>query len=71
MSTTTVTKVIEEFDRLSLQDEEYILEVMEKQLIEKKRENIFLMSKEAMSNLKKGLVKKGTLKHLYKDLESD
>ena len=28
-------------------------------------------AKEAMTNLKKGLVKKGTVKNLYKDLEGD
>jgi len=70
MSGTTVTKVIEEFNQLSLADEEYTIEIMEKQLIEKKRENILFRSKEALNNLKKGLVKKGTLKDLYKDLES-
>ncbi len=70
MSGTTVTKVIEEFNQLSLADEEYTIEIMEKQLIEKKRGNILFRSKEALNNLKKGLVKKGTLKDLYKDLES-
>jgi len=40
-------------------------------LIEKKRQNILFRAKESMNNFKKGFVKKGTLRDLHKDLESD
>lgn len=40
-------------------------------LIEAKRDAIAKRAKEAMTNLKKGLVKKGTVKDLYKDLEDE
>ncbi len=71
MSGITVDKVLEEFNQLPLEDEEYTIEIMKKQLIEKKRVGILMRAKEAESNLKKGLFKKGNVEELYKDLESD
>ncbi|MEK6645669.1 MAG: hypothetical protein AABY84_03220 [Candidatus Firestonebacteria bacterium] len=66
----TVDKVIEEFNKLPLEDEEYTIEVIKKQLIEKKRQCILLRAKEAENNVKKGLFKKGTIENLHKDLEN-
>ena len=54
-----------------MEDKEYAIDVIKKQLIEAKRDAIAKRAKEAMANLKKGLVKKGTVKDLYKDLEGD
>jgi hypothetical protein len=71
MSTTTLNKLMEDFENLSLDDKEYAVEIMKKQRIETKREAIAKRAKEAMTNLKKGRVKRGTIKELYKDLESD
>ncbi|MEW6326668.1 MAG: hypothetical protein AB1487_03610 [Thermodesulfobacteriota bacterium] len=70
MSETTISKVIEEFSILPLEDKEYLIEIMEKQLIEAKRERMAQRAKEAMGNFKKGLIKKGTVKDLREDLES-
>jgi len=52
-------------------DKEYVVEVIEKQLIEAKRAAIAKRAKEAMVNLRKGNTKIGDVKELYKDLESD
>ena len=71
MGSITVNKVIEEFNQLPLEDEEYIIEIIKKQLIEKRRHGILRRARESENNLKKGLVKKGTIEKLYKDLESD
>ena len=65
----TLNKVIEDFRKLPLDEREYVVDIIEKQLIEAKREAIFRRGKRAISNLKKGDVKKGTVKELYKDLE--
>lgn len=54
-----------------IDDKEYLIEIIKKQFIETKREAIAKRSKEAISNLKKGTIKKGTVKELYRDLESD
>ncbi len=71
MGRATVNKVIEDFDDLPLKEKEYVIEIMEKQFTEAKRAAIVKRAKEAKSNLKKGLVKRGTIKELYKDLELD
>jgi len=71
MSSATLNKLIEDFSHLPMDDKEYAIEVIKKQLTEAKRETIAKRSKEAMVNLKKGIIKRGTVKELYKDLESD
>jgi hypothetical protein len=71
MSGATITKLIEEFNLLPLDDKEFATEIIKKQLIEAKRDAIAKRVKEASANLKKGIVKRGTVKELYKDLDSD
>jgi hypothetical protein len=71
MSNVTLNKVINDFSLLPLGDKEYVADIIEKQLIEAKRDAIAERAKKAMSNLRKGAVKKGTVKELYKDLEID
>ena len=69
MSSTTLNKLIEEFSTLTVEDKEYAIEVIKKQLIEAKREAISKRVNEAMANRRKGKTKTGTVKELYKDLE--
>ena len=71
MSTATVKNLIDEFIHLSLDDKEYVVEIIKKQLIESKREAIAKREKTAMASFRKKMTKSGTVKELYKDLESD
>ena len=71
MSIATVNNLIEEFSHLPLDDKEYATEVIMKQLIEAKREAIAKRAKTAMASFRKKMTKGGTVKELYKDLESD
>jgi len=71
MSTATVNNLIEEFIHLPLDDKEYAAEVIKKQLIEAKREAIAKRAKTAMAGFRKQMTKCGTVRDLYKDLESD
>jgi len=71
MGNTSLNKIIEDFSSLPLDDKEYALEIIRKQLIESRREAIAQRAEEAMANLKEGTVKKGTVQDLYRDLESD
>ena len=71
MSNVTLNKVINDFSLLPLDDKEYVADIIEKQLIEAKRDAIAERAKKAMANLRRGAVKKGTVKELYKDLEID
>jgi len=66
-----LNKVIEDFNNLPLEDREYALELIKKQIIEAKREAIAKRTEEANDNLKKGNVKKGNIETLRRDLESD
>ena len=71
MSTTALNKLIEDFDHLSMDDKEYAVDVIKKQLAEAKRGAIAKRAKEAIANLKKGAIRKGTVQDLHKDLEID
>ena len=66
-----LNKIIDDFSQLPLDDKEYAVDVIKKQLIEAKRDAILKRTREAMANVKKGRVKRGTVKELYADLESD
>ncbi len=63
-------KVIDDFNHLSLDDKEYVSEILHKQLIEAKREAIAERAKEANNNYKDGNIKSGTIEDLKKDLEN-
>ena len=71
MSTTALNKLIEDFSHLPMDDKEYAVDVIKKQLAEAKRGAIARRAKEAMTNLKKGAIRKGTVQDLHKDLEID
>ena len=70
-TTTKINEVVEGFMGLSYADKEYAVKIIEKQLVEIKREKIAQRAKEAMANYRKGKVKAGNVKELYEDLEGD
>lgn len=69
--TTTINKVIEEFNHLKVEDKEYVAALINKQLIDAKREKLAHRGKAATENLKSGKVSEGTVEDLYRDLEND
>lgn len=71
MPATEINRVIEEFNLLSLDEKEYVAEMIHKQLIEYRREQIFHQAKDARKDFTQGNVKSGSLQDLYKDLEDD
>ena len=71
MSSTTLNKVIEDFNQLPLDDKDYVIDIIKKQLIEAKREAIAKRAETALSNLKKKKVKSGTIEELYKYLNEN
>ena len=70
MRDASLNRLIDDFNELSFEDRVYAVELIQKQLVEAKRERIFVRAKEAMANLKKGKVKKGSIEDLLKDLEN-
>jgi transcriptional regulator with AAA-type ATPase domain len=62
---------LDEFSRLSLEDQEMLLDLLKKRNIEQKRMRIVREVKEAQREYKKGLTKRGKVEDLMRDLESD
>ena len=54
-----------------LEEKEFALDLIRKIVIESKRESLFSRARKADSNFRKGKVRKGTVKDLFKDLEND
>jgi hypothetical protein len=71
MSGTDLDKLIDDFSHLPIEDKEYAAHIIKKQLLESRRDAIAKRAKQAETNFKKGSVKQGGLKDLYKDMESD
>jgi signal transduction histidine kinase len=71
VNTTALNKLIEDFSQLPMDDKEYAVDVIKKQLTEAKRDAIAKRAKEAVANFKRGAIRKGTARDLYKDLEID
>ncbi len=71
MKADDINKIIENFNSLQLDEKEFAAEIIRKAYAEAAREGISANAKKAVKNLKKGKVKKGNLKDLFKDLEND
>lgn len=56
---------------LHLEEKEFAMEIIRRAYAEAAREGILANARMATKNLKKGNVKRGSLKDLYKDLEND
>jgi hypothetical protein len=71
MGNVTLKKFIEDFKNLPIEEKEYALEIVKKQIIEEKRDVLAKRAKEDSNNYRIGNIKTGDVKSLYKDLESD
>jgi len=70
MANATLNKVIDDFRKLPWTRRSMSL-TLSKQMTEAKSRSDFRRAKRATLNLRRGTVKKGTVKDLYKDLELD
>jgi len=64
-------QILDEIASLSLEAQEILLNIVRQRHTERKREQILRDSRETMRAYRKGMVKKGTVDDLMKDLESD
>jgi hypothetical protein len=62
MGNVTLKKFIEDFKNLSIEEKEYALEIVKKQIIEEKRDVLAKRAKEASNNYKIGDIKAGDVK---------
>ncbi len=66
--TITIEDVLENIEHLNIEDQKYIVELISKRLIDKKRGEISGRAKEAENNYKKGKSKRGNFEDLWEDL---
>ncbi|MDQ3022091.1 MAG: hypothetical protein M3R36_16190 [Bacteroidota bacterium] len=71
MEALKLNKFLESFDKLAVEEKEYAIEIINKQMSEENRNKIIKRVNESRANLKKGNYKKGSVKNLYNDLEND
>ena len=64
-------QILDKIASLSLDEEEMLLTIIKKRHIERRREQILKDSRETIRAYQKGLVKRGTVSELMKDLEID
>ena len=63
-----VNDVLETIERLDIDNQEYISEVLSKRLIESRRKKMAERAQEAEQVYMEGKVKRGNIKDLWKDL---
>jgi uncharacterized protein YeeX (DUF496 family) len=68
---TSFNDVLEVVNRMSLDEQSLIIEILENRYRERRREDILRNARKTLQEYKKGLTKKGTVADLIKDLEDD
>ena len=68
---TSFNDVLEVVNRMSLDEQSLIIEILENRYRERRREEILRNAKKTFNEYKKGLTKKGTVADLIKDIEDD
>jgi len=63
--------LLEGISRLPLEDQEMLVEIIQRRQVELKRLEIAREARNAMREYRQGLTKKGTVEDLFRDLESD
>jgi hypothetical protein len=71
MQTATINEAYSLFNELQLEDKEYLLELIEKQIIEARRDAMLVRAKEAEKNYYKGDVFHGSVAEVMEYLEND
>jgi hypothetical protein len=71
MQTATINDAYTIFNELQLEDKEYFLELIEKQIIDSRREALLKRALEAEENYLKGNVITGSVSELMEFLEND
>jgi hypothetical protein len=69
MATSKFQELIDSVEELSIEDQEFLLEIVHKRLIEQKRSNLEGRIAEARKSYQKGEVQRGTVADLMKVLD--
>ena len=71
MLASNLNNIVESFNKLDLDNQEYLYEIFHNQIIEKKRLAIINDIKESENNINSGSFKKGSVYDLLAELEND
>ncbi len=71
MSIRSFQEIIDSVEKLSLDDQDYLFELIKKRRIEKRRLEIAANAKATLESLKQGTAKKGSVNDLIADLWDD
>ena len=71
MKISNIDQVIKDFNALIPEEQEYTINIIQKIMIDSKRETLSSRANKAVLNLGKGKVKHGSAKDLLNDLEHD
>jgi hypothetical protein len=63
--------IIDELSKIPLEEQEMVLEILQKRVIERRREEILRHSEESIEEYKKGLTSEGDVSDLIKELNND
>jgi hypothetical protein len=68
---TSINEILDKYDELSYEDKEYVIDILNKRIIEYRRMQISKRGEEAVKNYQEGNSKIGSAEDLFKDLEND
>lgn len=69
MQTQIIDKVLDDFFSFPIEEQEFIIDILNKRMIEEKRNLIVKDYKKAVKNYKMGKVKKGSVDDLFADIK--
>ena len=62
---------LDRIDKMPLEEQSYIIEILKNRNREKRREEIFKNARQTLLEHRKGLTKRGGIEELLKDMEND
>ena len=65
-----LNEILDKVDKMPLEDQNMLVELMRNRYIEKRREEILVNARQTLKEHEKGLTSKGTVSDLVRDLES-
>ena len=68
---TQLDNIVEEFSQLNLENQEYIINIFQNQIREKKRDGFLAEVSQAESNFANGNYKSGSIDDLLADIDDD
>lgn len=71
MAENELNYILDRIDKMPLEEQNYIIEVLRNRNKEKRREEIFKNARQTLMEHKEGLTKRGCVEDLLKDMEND